>query len=258
MKDSGVEWLGDVPTHWDVRRLGQFGRLSKGNGGNKEDEIQTGVPCVRYGDLYTTHTYFIEKSRSFVAPETARNYTSIAFGDVLFAASGETIEEIGKSAVNLIQAPACCGGDVILFRPQQDLVARYMGYATDCSPCCHQKATMGRGITVKHIYGDQLKYLVTPLPPLPAHPALHPRQTEADHAAGGVQASHHPPGRYARPRPQRPPQALRRGVAGRRAGALGGTAASECRRSDNRVDLQPPRCCRRRGWTSRSASLKHF
>ena len=37
-----------------IRRIaawGQFGGLSKGNGGNKEDEIQTGVPCVRYGDL---------------------------------------------------------------------------------------------------------------------------------------------------------------------------------------------------------------
>lgn len=35
-KDSGVEWLGEVPEHWEVRRLGQIGRLSKGSGGNKE------------------------------------------------------------------------------------------------------------------------------------------------------------------------------------------------------------------------------
>ena len=172
MKDSGVKWLGELPAHWEVRRLGQIGSLSKGNGGNKEDEIQIGVPCVRYGDLYTTHTHFIEKSRSFVASETARNYTSISFGDVLFAASGETIEEIGKSAANLIQAPACCGGDVILFRPQRDLVARYMGYATDCRPVATHKATMGRGITVKHIYGDQLKYLAIPLPPLTEQAAI--------------------------------------------------------------------------------------
>ena len=41
-------------------------------------------------------------------------------------------------------------------------------------------------------------------------------------------------------------------------GALGSTAASECRRRDNRVDLRPSRCCRRREWNSRSASLKHF
>ena len=52
-KSSGVEWLGDVPEHWEVRRLGQIERFSKGNGGNKEGGASAGVPCVRYGDLYT-------------------------------------------------------------------------------------------------------------------------------------------------------------------------------------------------------------
>ena len=171
-KGSGVPWLGEVPAHWEVRRLGQIGRLSKGNGGNKEDEVSLGVPCVRYGDLYMMHTYFILKSRSFVSMAKAEDYTPITFGDVLFAASGETIDEIGKSAVNLMQSEACCGGDVILFRPERRVEARYMGYATDCRPAATQKATMGRGITVKHIYGYQLKYLTLPLPPLPEQAAI--------------------------------------------------------------------------------------
>ena len=164
-KDSGVESLGKVPEHWDVRQLGQFGTLSKGNGGNKGDEVPSGIPCVRYGDLYTTHTNFILKSRSFVSKEKATRYTPLRSGDVLFAASGETIEEIGKSAVNLIQTDACCGGDIILFRPKHRVNAQFLGYATDCRPVAIQKSSMGRGITVKHIYGDQLKYVTLALPP---------------------------------------------------------------------------------------------
>ena len=172
MKDSGTDWLGEVPAHWDVRRLGQFGAFSKGNGGNKEDEVSTGIPCIRYGDLYTTHQHFILNSRSFVSSDVAKEYTPLRFGDVLFAASGETVDEIGKSAVNLLRSEACCGGDVILFRSKREVEPRYMGYATDCLPAAEQKATMGRGITVIHIYADQLKRLHLALPPLPEQAAI--------------------------------------------------------------------------------------
>ena len=171
-RDSGLPWIGEVPKHWEVRRLAQIGRLSKGNGGSKEDEASVGVPCVRYGDLYTTHSYFIEETRSFVSEEMSKNYTPIVFGDVLFAASGETIDEIGKSAANLMRTTACCSGDVILFRPEADAVARYMGYALDCRSSAVQKATMGRGITVMHIYAGQLRRLLISLPPASEQAAI--------------------------------------------------------------------------------------
>ena len=172
MRDSGVEWLGEVPAHWDVQRLAQFGTLSKGSGGNKDDERSAGVPCIRYGDLYTTHHNFIQRSRSFISNEKVAEYTTTRFGDVLFASSGETIDEIGKSAANVMQADACCGGDVIIFRPTESVDARYLGYVMDCPPVAAQKARMGRGITVMHIYAAQLKYLVIPLPPLMEQAAI--------------------------------------------------------------------------------------
>ena len=171
-KPSGVEWLGEVPAHWEVRRLGQMGTLSKGNGGSKEDEEPEGVPCVRYGDLYTTHTRFIWGSRSFVSRTRAADYTPLKHGDVLFAASGETIDEIGKSAVNLMSSEACCGGDIIVFRPRYRAHVPYMGYAADCWSSATQKATMGRGFTVVHIYTAQLKRLALPFPPLPEQAAI--------------------------------------------------------------------------------------
>ena len=41
-----------------------------------------------------------------------------------------------------------------------------MGYLTDCRLVATQKAIMGRGITVMHIYSSHLKYVVVALPPL--------------------------------------------------------------------------------------------
>ena len=129
LKPSGVKWLGDVPEHWELIQLGRIGRLSKGGGGTKEDEVDAGLPCIRYGDIYMNHKYHIEHSRSYITPERCSDYTPMRYGDILFAGSGETIEEIGKSAVNLLDEEAYCGGDVILFRPGIDMNARFMGYA---------------------------------------------------------------------------------------------------------------------------------
>ena len=166
MKDSGVEWLGEVPEHWGVRRLGQIGSFFKGHGGTKADEIADGVPCVRYGDLYTRHRFFVTDSRACVSPEAAaEKYTSIRYGDVLFAGSGETLGEIGKSAVNLLSGRTCCGGDVIVFRPSIAADARFLGYAADSPAANSQKARLGRGLTVMHIYSNDLKYLSIGMPP---------------------------------------------------------------------------------------------
>lgn len=172
LKPSGVEWLGDVPEHWEVRQLGRIGQFSKGHGGTKKDEVDDGISCIRYGDLYMHHKFFIRKSRFCVTQERAIDYTPIQYGDLLFAGSGETIDEIGKSAVNLIKSETCCGGDVIFFRPSIDVEPQFMGYATDCPQAVYQKACMGRGITVMHIYGDQLKYMWIALPSLPEQKAI--------------------------------------------------------------------------------------
>ena len=171
-KESGLPWLGRVPGHWDVQKPRRIGSLLKGVGGTKEDALSAGVPCVRYGELYTTHTFFVRKPKAFIHPDRASNYTPLHYGDVLFAASGETLEEIGKSAVNLIEGTAVCGGDVIILRPTVPVHAPFLGYVMDCRPSANQKATMGRGTTVKHIYPDELKNLLFPFPPVPEQAAI--------------------------------------------------------------------------------------
>jgi type I restriction enzyme, S subunit len=166
MVATGIDWMPELPAHWRSVLLCQIGQFLKGYGGSKEDVTETGVQCIRYGDLYTTHTFHIRRAKSFISAERAESYAIARYGDVLFAASGETIAEIGKSAVNLIEDSVRCGGEVIIFRATIAADAAFLGYATDCHPAAAQKASMGRGVTVKHIYGAQLKRLRIALPPL--------------------------------------------------------------------------------------------
>ena len=147
-------------------RLGAMGRITKCSGGTKAHEVAEGIPCVRYGDLYTYHGSSITDTRSFVAREHSSGYSRIRYGDLLFAASGETMDEIGKSSVNLIGGEALCGGDVILLRPTIPVGARFLGHAANAPYVVYQKSRVGRGMTVMHIYGKQLKEVAMLLPPV--------------------------------------------------------------------------------------------
>lgn len=168
---SGVGLIGEVPPHWSVKPLRLLARFLKRSGGSKQDIVENGVPCVRYGDLYTSHNNFIERAQTYFTEDRAKDYTRIKYGDVLFAASGETIEEIGKSAVNLIH-DAHCGGDVVVFRPTEPNIARFYGYAMHAAPVAAQKSLAGRGTTVKHIYPDELREEVVAVPPVGEQQAI--------------------------------------------------------------------------------------
>lgn len=166
LKPSGVEWLGEVPEHWEVRSLGRVGYFFKGTGGTRSDKSATGVPCIRYGDIYTMYNHHVRTSLGFVSENKSRGYTPISYGDVLFAGSGETLGEIGKSVTNLLRKHTCCGGDVIIFRPTAGtLDPVFSGYALDCAHASWQKSCMGRGVTVMHIYASELKHLSISFPP---------------------------------------------------------------------------------------------
>lgn len=165
-KQPWSKLLGILPNGWSAKKLGQIGRFIRGCGGPKEDETNEGFPCVRYGDLYTYHDACIRDTRSRISADRVHSYTKLNYGDLLFASSGETLEEIGKSAANLMREPAYCGGDVIILRPNVEVSPSYLGHIAESTGSRTQKSRMGRGSTVMHIYADQLRNLIVPVPPI--------------------------------------------------------------------------------------------
>lgn len=164
-RDSGLPWLEQIPAHWEIASLGRLGRLFKGNGGSKADNTEHGLACVRYGELYTRYDSVVRTCRSRIAPERADAYTPVRYGDLLLAASGETIADIGRSAVVLLNEPAVCGGDLIVVRPERQIVSEFLGLASNSAPVQRQKACYATGSTVKHISANDIKKIFIPLPP---------------------------------------------------------------------------------------------
>jgi type I restriction enzyme S subunit len=164
-KDTSI---GKIPADWEVKRLGELGIFSKGKGILKDQVKEKGLPCIRYGEIYTSYDYVAQKFKSFIDEDVAKASKEINKGDVLFAGSGETVDEIGKSVAYLGELKAYAGGDVIVYSPNQDLVSsECLSYTLDLNSVRKQKRYMGQGNSVVHIYPSDLAKLQIPLPPLP-------------------------------------------------------------------------------------------
>ncbi len=165
MKDSGIEWLGEVPEHWEVKRVSTLGRFSKGRGISKDQTVLSGVPCIRYGEIYTKYNRIVYQTVSFITKETSLFCESIKKGDVLFTGSGETAEEIGKSVVYYGTDEAFAGGDIIIIKLNDQSSPLFISYLMNCSYVIHQKSLMGKGEIIVHIYPNQIKEILISLPP---------------------------------------------------------------------------------------------
>ncbi len=144
--------------------LKDFGTFLKGKGIPKDDVIESGIPCIRYGEIYTSHHIVIRKFRSFISEEVASTSFQLNKGDIVFAGSGETITEIGKSVCFVNDFEAYAGGDTIIFRPDSNKInSVYLSYLLNSLISRLQLNKMGTGATVAHIYPEDLKKIKIPL-----------------------------------------------------------------------------------------------
>ncbi len=125
MKDSGIEWIGEIPEHWDVNKLGYLGSLQNGIsiGG---DSFGEGHPFVSYSDVYR-NIQLPDSVVGLVQSNTKEqvNY-SVQEGDVFFTRTSETIEEVGFACTcfNTIES-AVFAGFLIRFRQYRDKISKF-------------------------------------------------------------------------------------------------------------------------------------
>lgn len=156
---------GNIPEGWGRITLGNLGKFSKGNGITKKELVEAGTPCILYGQLYTKYSFTIEEFYSFVDSNSLISPKIVSYGDILFAGSGETPEEIGKSAVLLSKRSPLAGGDTIIYS-EHEQNPLFMGYLLDSHTVIKQKYRYGQGQSVVHIYSRDLAHITILLPEL--------------------------------------------------------------------------------------------
>lgn len=168
---TGKRRLPGFSGEWVTKSLGDLGDFLKGSGVRKNEALSGNLPCIRYGEIYTKHSDWIREFQSWISISVAENATRINYGDVLFAASGETKEEIGKSVAYVGQHVAYAGGDIVILRTK---VANplFLGYYLNTEPVRQQKSSRGQGDAVVHIGAYSLATIQVVLPSIEEQTAI--------------------------------------------------------------------------------------
>ncbi|MBS5186447.1 MAG: restriction endonuclease subunit S [Fusobacterium nucleatum] len=138
--------------------------MYRGNGIKREEVREIGIPCVRYGEIYTDYGISFEKTKSYTDENLITNKKYIDYGDILFAITGESVEEIGKSTAYIGKEKCLVGGDILVMKHKQDPV--YLSYVLSTENAQKQKSKGKIKSKVVHTNATDIGEIEIPLPPL--------------------------------------------------------------------------------------------
>lgn len=173
MKDSGIQWVDKIPASWKVNKIKYISNsIFKGQGIKKEEvDINGDIQCVRYGEIYSKYSNSFNQCFSFInSNNLSRRQPFIKNGDIIFAITGELIEEIGKNILYTGELDCAVGGDIVVVRINED--RRFVNYALNSSYCQNQKSCNKFKLKVVHISAFEIGNILVLIPPLSIQKAI--------------------------------------------------------------------------------------
>ncbi|MDE5757254.1 MAG: restriction endonuclease subunit S, partial [Allobaculum sp.] len=153
--DDSVEWktLGEIAI--DIYR---------GSGIKREQVTKTGIPCVRYGEIYTRYGTWFSECYSHTSLEEIHSPKYFEYGDILFAITGESIKDIAKSCAYVGDKKCLAGGDIVVLKHNQN--PKYISYALSTTEAKKQKSRGKIKSKVVHSSVPAIQDIKIPVPSL--------------------------------------------------------------------------------------------
>ena len=236
-KPSGLARLGEVPEHWGVRRLRAVADMRVSNVDKHTREGEFSVRLCNYVDVYKNDS--ITEAMPFMNATASRDEIErfrLEPGDVLITKDSEAWDDIGVPSLVVESADDLLSGyHLALLRPFKEVLGAYLALTLQSRVVAYQFHVRANGVTRYGLTHAGIQSVQIPLPPLPEQRAI---VRYLDHVDERIR-------RYVSAKRkltalleeekqaiinravtrgldrQRPPQALRRRVAGRCARALG-------------------------------------
>jgi type I restriction enzyme S subunit len=169
-KDSGIEWLGEIPEHWEVNRLKNVFLFCTGLSITKKNLQDKGIPCVNYGEIHSKYGFEVDPNihplkcveKSYL---TTKKKALLSKGDFIFSDTSEDIEGSGNFTYLNSDTQTFAGYHTIVAKLQQKGNYRFIAYLLDSIDFRTQIQNNVAGIKVYSITQGLLKRLNIFFPP---------------------------------------------------------------------------------------------
>ncbi|WP_411685606.1 restriction endonuclease subunit S [Aeromonas caviae] len=162
MKDSGVEWLGQVPEHWNVTKFGFISNVVRGGSPRPagDPELFDGdySPWVTVAEITKDEEVYLESTESFLTEKGSKQSRVFKRGTLLLSNSGATL---GVPKILSIDANANDG--VVGFEKLSVNTEYAYFYLSTLTDNLRERIKQGSG--QPNLNTDIVKSIVIPLPP---------------------------------------------------------------------------------------------
>lgn len=155
----------DIPETWEWVRCSTLGEIVRGSGIKRTETVPSGMPCVRYGELYTSYNISFTEAKSFIPAELDAKCKHFSYGDILMTLTGENKPDIAKAVAYLGNASIAAGGD-LAYWTAHGMNPLYLVHVMSSPYVIARKVDLATGDIIVHISGDKIGSILIPIPPL--------------------------------------------------------------------------------------------
>jgi len=167
MKDSGIQWVGEIPEGWEVRKLKHLLDKKPQYGANSAPESNEDKQDIRYVRITDIDDLgnLRKDSLAYLSKEDARGF-ELKEGDILFARSGATV---GKVYYYTSKDDKCCyAGYLIRYVTDKTLLLPKFLYYYSLSKAYKEWINIILiQSTIENVSAEKYNNLILPIPPLP-------------------------------------------------------------------------------------------
>lgn len=152
-KNSGIEWIGEIPEHWNAKRLKNIGNLFSGLSGKSGTDFSpeatlTTKPFINFTNV-ANNKYIVLDNFGHVNLDENEKQNLVKKGDLLFLMSSENQEDVGKSSLlnqdyGELYLNSFCKGLRVL---DENINPEFLNYLLNSSILSKLVSLEGRGFT---------------------------------------------------------------------------------------------------------------